>query len=435
MKHERKSPKYDSMEFGEYIKKDSNLGALIVIFSVSGLSLLEIFQGNTINFTILLIFAIGAIVYLLKKRSEFENLRMLPKQTGVFNPFSSTSDIHRDVSYYGRPEAEDLMRYIEENNDKCVVLVGDSGVGKSVLLDPLLRDVCLANKIGFLKIDEYLNPLVEICDFVLKIDQLRNDTKDIWLSLRTSIDNGLQPPEEVISTCLDSLSQLPPTVFVFDQSERLLLSAPEVAEGDSDRLQLDLLGRLIQELIQSNNTSPIFSVRGDTFFKSMQGLIKILPDITSTDGVNGKFHYRYLYGISGDEGANSSPNQSSPEVIDFLGDVTKLRSKLSKDSASEFQTERFLKSITFFDKTKANTFISKISAFMVENFFDHDHRIQKTALSNQDQQDSYLNIFLEYVIQGFIKKHGYTRKSVIEVTLYTLARYNTHRESRQISIR
>lgn len=427
MKHARSLPNYDSLEFGEYLKKDSNLGALIILFSISGLSLLEIFQGNTINFAILLFFAIASIIYLMQKRAQFANLKTLPIRTGVFNPFSSTIDNHNEPSYYGRPEAEDLLTYIGKNEGKCVVLVGDSGVGKSVLLDPLLRDMCLAKNIGFLKIDEYLHPVVEICDFISKIEQLPNHTNDIWMSLRTSIDNGYPPSEEVITVCLDTLSELPPTIFVFDQSERLLLSVPDETAKDADRVQIYLLGRILKAFIQCRNITPIFAIRGDTFFKSMQGMINLIPSISSTDDVNSKFQYWYLYGISSDQRSNSKQDHSSPDVIGFLSDVTQARSKLSKESSKQLNTENFLKSIAFFDKTRANTFISKIAGFMVENFYDHDQRVQKAALSSEDQQENYLNIFLQYIIQGFIRKHGYTRKSVIEVTLYTLARYNNNR--------
>jgi len=427
MRNNHKLHDYDSLEFGQYLKKDSNLGALIILFGASGVSLLELFQGNSVNFVVMSIFAAFSIFYLLRKRAEFRRLRELPRQPILFHPFSTMNDIQRLSSYYRRPETKQLMRALKEHNDECIVLVGDSGVGKSILLDPLLREMCDEERTKFLKIDEYFNPLVKICDLISKIDGAKSDIKQLWISLRTSIDNGSQPSEEMISQCLDSVFELPPVVFAFDQSERLLLSVLNDTDSTWNVEHRYLFGRVVQKFVQAQNIAVIFAVRGDTFFNSVQGLKRLLPDINHANDADVNFHYEYLYGISDDRQDNQSTKELSSDVIDFRSDISELRTKLSKDSAQQFNAETFLRSIAFFDKMRANTFISKIAGFLVEHFYDSDSQVRRAAQSDGSQQETYLNIFLQYVVDGFMKKHGYSRKSVIEVTLYTLARYNSSR--------
>jgi hypothetical protein len=347
--------------------------------------------------------AIIFLCALIARTRRYLRLKVLPLQSRYFNPFllQGRAEVRNNFLLQREKEVAALEQAIADQASatKHVVLVGKSGVGKSTLLQTYLRQRLEGHGWKVLYFNEYVGFLQTLIFQLNLAGPKPNEMLEERLQQQITAFANDQVTEERLSQEINGFMQLVAResrlVVIFDQAERYLsqLSGDDHDEYSTDRELFPIACRALRVLRLREDVRTVISIRSDHMYQSIDNIVRLElgqarasdseglpPDVLSTI-----LRYENLYGIDMHNAAASSALKEkfvaitgAPGKFKHFGDILQL-------------------SVTH----KANTFMTQLLGFLIEQLYASDKRIRDIVDGGPADQKVLLDIYTEYLADEF----------------------------------
>lgn len=358
-------------------------------------------------FYLLLIAAGIVLLYFWNKHSE---PKVLPsgKSTENFFPFLASlkgEDVTRFLisrEEIGKP----LYQIIQEENNRHIAVVGDSGTGKSTLL----ADYTFPKAVIPIRVVEYDDGAVAaICkQLKQKSTELDDESKGQVESVIAFLLNSKGSDEQLparVAGMLDLLSTKSTLYVLFDQAERLV-AASEVEDIQREANQ-EVLAILMQEFRLCANIRTIFSIRSEFAAATVAELVRLEGLKENEDPCEVLRYFPY---------AGIDPNKEKGAYSDIIIKYT----DLSRGGTASSLVSRISDS-----KGKINPFKMQLFGYMGEAF-QRDDRWVQAFFRGEDVPDSDIYDRLWHYAAGEYDANaeGWKSGRSLFIVLYTISAYN-----------
>ncbi|MEW5894935.1 MAG: hypothetical protein AB1650_04145 [Candidatus Omnitrophota bacterium] len=248
-------------------------GPIVTAINQSDLQLLA-FWG-----IVFLTVIIGGILYFWRKNA-------LEKKFEVWRPFQGIVSADKLTKPWDRPEEEELKQKIlnnNENSDQPVIVVGDSGAGKSVLLQNKTQNSFreMGWKVHYVK--HYNAPQLNISKF-LKYHSPKFNSESFCNDPKAKLEN---------------INSATPVLIIFDQFEQFLIKEDEKKlkpvgpdTGKKDNINdLDWFFNFVSNAIKLKNIRIVIAIRKEWYYdmRFLEHLVPAPHKVTHLRGIDLKF--------------------------------------------------------------------------------------------------------------------------------------------------
>ena len=226
-------------------------------------------------------------------------------------PFLSTADRRFFYISEAQSQARAYLQYLLEIRDGIVVLTGESGSGKSVLLDQLMHDLPTRVTSAHIK-----HTLLSDEEFLLSV----------CMQLNCVPENKSKPAlfAALHEFAMDQHLTLTPVLLVIDEAQNL---NPRVLEEIRQLASLEMFGRKLIQVImvgQPELESILADLPNDAFAQLIRLQHKLAP--LSKRELSEYIDYR-MY-VAGNDGRIVFPDELMGEILAFSGGVPRLVNQL-----------------------------------------------------------------------------------------------------------
>jgi len=372
--------------------------------------------GYTFGPWFLIVGAVVAVGYFRWKGSGVE-MHSLPssEQSKLFYPFIEQTNAEQRKTIILNIEeiGARLRRAIEGEQSRHVVVVGDSGVGKSVLLQEFVFSphdtVYYVNEYDQLSVENLIRRILTEAN--AKSDQFL----DIEAHMRmigdmSSGEKGVETVEieKILSGISKTRSAENLVYVVFDQAERILANL--FREGGEERYtDFKIFSGVVGALRKLDCVRSVFLIRSEYAVQTL-GAIASMEGVDAYSGLDEIVRYYYYEGLN---------------LRDEDGAYNALKTRFSKLGTKGSGTE-ILSSMTNKGQYFLNAFDVQLVGYMGEAFYGKDEWITKTFDSLKVDENIVRDRFWYYLREEFNRIAGnHDAEKALFVVLYTISAYNS----------
>jgi hypothetical protein len=325
---------------------------------------------------------IQVLAYSLRRYS----LKPFPSRESTFDPFGVSA------SWAPWQREEFLNQFcprLETQSHKHMLLIGSTGVGKSVLIASLLPKR-FPNHLVVGPITEFERApqtiLVAIAN-AFPNSPLNSRIFDITSRIALGASEPVEPIAEELPKLLQDTIGITKSLFLFDQVERYLVMSQNMSKRDTTEFEriTTLVRVILKTLREIPSVHTVFAIRSEFFFGSIGNLFHTRSD---GKGLEDVVEFHLMWGI----------NKS-----DDGGIFSKLSEQLDKSLGSGGRIPaRVANLASFHNKLNADSFALRLGAFLYRELYSRPK--YKRALDNSGSIDDLVDILLDAAFEGASKE-------------------------------
>ena len=408
-----------------YLRSRAGFSALAILASMFGLSLRDV--PWDVNAATIMI-ALAGIIFvssLVRQFVQYSRLLGLVRDQELFRPLAAMDEPDNEpqlseVEWYQRAnETKAIWNTVCNNPQRHIVVVGESGVGKSILLSTMLPEY--AHKDGFevIKVDEYARFFQQICFQIIGTKSLPEPARAQWRAFATAVedltpDTSKEHYSELTSHLiglLNAIGEHGKWLFIFDQAERLLQDFASLSESNQAPHYIELLRTAFVSIRQHQNNFSIFAVRSDVFYNALDSLL--FMEGGDAEPPERVLTHVFLRGI------DSNNHDAYAEMMQKFELIIK---KLPSRQGNRLQFRNFVKVVSLDSSRRVNTFYTEMTGYLIEHFYRQSAELRRHIDSGSDRRAALLDMFIARILDGYVlASNTEGGRKVISVVLYTLA--------------